>query len=326
MTHTAQTPLAVVPTTPDLAALAPLVDRAHGYASDARASQTLRAYARDQRAFAAWCEGKRIPSLPSTPAAVAVYLATLADSGKRVPTIERALAAIAHAHRSSGHEWRKGATEIGEVLSGIRRRIGVAQRKKTPIIDADLRALVGSLSAHAIGVRDRALLTLGWFGAFRRSEIVALEVNDVTFTNEGLIVTLRRSKTDQEGRGMEKGIPYAGDAALCPVRGLRAWLDLAQISEGALFRPVNRGGAIGGKALSDKAVSRIVKRAATAAGLDPKMFAGHSLRAGFATAAAMKGKSLDAIMRQTGHRSERVARGYIRHATLFIDNAASGLV
>jgi integrase len=326
MTHPTKTTLAVVPTTPDLAALAPLVDRAQGYASDARASQTLRAYARDWRAFVAWCAGKGIASLPSTPAAVAVYLATLADAGKRVPTIDRALAAIAHAHRSSGHEWRKGAPAITEVLSGIRRRIGVAQRKMTPIVDADLRALVGSLSTHAIGVRDRALITLGWFGAFRRSEIVALTVSDVTFTHEGLIVALRRSKTDQEGRGLEKGIPYAGDAALCPVRALRAWLDIAQISDGALFRSVNRGGAVGVKGLSDKAVSRIVKRAATAAGLDAKKFAGHSLRAGFATAAAMKGKSLDAIMRQTGHRSERVARGYIRHATLFIDNAASGLV
>lgn len=325
MTHPTKTPLAVVPT-PDLAAIAALVDRAQGYASDARASQTLQAYERDWRAYAAWCEGKRIPSLPSTPAAIAVYLATLADAGKRVPTIERALAAIAHAHRSSGHEWRKGAPAISDVLSGIRRRVGVSQRKKTPIIDADLRALVGSLSAHAIGIRDRALITLGWFGAFRRSEVVALEVNDVTFANEGMIVALRRSKTDQEGRGMEKGIPYAGDAALCPVRALRAWLDLAQIGEGALFRPVNRGGAIGAKALSDKAVARIIKRAATAAGLDANRFAGHSLRAGFATAAAMKGKGLDAIMRQTGHRSERVARGYIRHATLFIDNAASGLV
>jgi integrase len=125
---------------------------------------------------------------------------------------------------------------------------------------------------------------------------------------------VRRGKTDQEGRGREIGVPYAGSPALCPVRTLRAWLDASGTREGRIF-PMN-----------DRTVARLVKRAASAAGLDPSRFAGHSLRAGFATTAARKGKSLDAIMRQTGHRSERVARGYIRHARLFDDNAAVGLV
>jgi integrase len=220
----------------------------------------------------------------------------------------------------------KGATAIREVLAGIRRRLGVAPKKKAPIVDQELRSLVKALPKGTIGVRDRALLLVCWFGAFRRSEVVALDVNDVTFTASGLIVLLRRSKTDQEGHGIEKGLPFARDAELCPVRAVRSWLDLAQVEDGPLFLPVNRGGRIGGKRLSDKAVARIVKRRAADAGLDETILAGHSLRAGFATTAAMKGKTLDAIMKQTGHRSERVARGYIRHASLFIDNAAVDLV
>jgi integrase len=175
-------------------------------------------------------------------------------------------------------------------------------------------------------LRDRALVTLGWLGAFRRSELVALDVGDVRFTDEGLIVRLATSKTDQEGQGVEKGIPYAGNPATCPVRSLRAWLEAARLESGPLFRPVTRHGQLGERRLSDRAVALVVKRLAARAGLEPAVFAGHSLRAGFATTAAQRGKSLDAIMRQTGHKSERVARGYIRHATLFTDNAATGLL
>ena len=325
MTDATKNALALTPPTPDLATLAPLVERAQAYAESAKASATVRAYERDWMRFEAWCTTTRARSLPARPATVGVYLAFLADSGKRASTIERALAAIAHAHRAHGEEWTKGARAIREVLGGIRRRLGVAPRKKAPIVDADLRALVGALPTGLIGVRDRALLTLAWSGAFRRSEVVALKVRDVTFSSEGVIVTLRRSKTDQEGHGTERGIPFASDPNVCPVRALRAWLDVGAIGDGSIFRAVSRGGRVGA-ALGDRAVARIVKRAAKRAGLDSDRFAGHSLRSGFATTAAMKGRSLDAIMRQTGHRSERVARGYIRHATLFVDNAASGLL
>jgi integrase len=166
---------------------------------------------------------------------------------------------------------------------------------------------------------------MGWFGAFRRSELVALTVADVKKEREGLVVAVRRSKGDQEGRGAEKGIPYASSPALCPVRALEAWLETASITEGPIFRGVDRHGRVAAEGLSDRTVARIVQRTAEKAGLDPKAFAGHSLRAGFATTAAKKGKSLDAIMRQTLHKSEEVARSYIRHAKLFDDNAAVGL-
>jgi len=309
-----------------LAELEPLVERAREYAAASLAANTRGAYAADWKTFSQWCAQKGLASLPAPPAVVSTYLAHLADAGRRVSTIERALSGIAHAQRAAGLDWSRSELPIPTVLAGIRRRLGVSPSKKAPLGDQDLRALVGTLGVDLIGLRDRALLTLGWFTAARRSEIVALRVQDVAFVREGLRLTLRRSKTDQEGRGLEKGVPYAGDPAACPVRALRAWLDAARLETGPIFRAVIGKGEIAEHALHAQEVARIVKRGAARLGLPPASFGGHSLRAGFITTAARKGKSLDAIMRQSGHRSERVARGYIQHATLFDDNAAAGLI
>jgi site-specific recombinase XerD len=309
-----------------LVPLEQLIETAREYAADARASSTRKAYLSDFAAFEAWCAAQGLSAAPTTPAVVAVYLAALAERGRKASTIERALAGIAWAQRARGHEWWKGHPSIAAVMTGIRRRHGVAPAQKAPVVDDELAALVATLDESLAGLRDRALLTLGWFGAFRRSELAALTVADVVQVREGLIVRVRRSKGDQEGRGAEKGVPYASNPNLCPVRALAAWLEASGITEGALFRRVDQHGRIGEVALSDRSVALIVKRCAEHAGLDPNSVGGHSLRAGFATTAAKKGKSLEAIMRQTLHRSEKVARGYIRHAKLFDDNAAVGLV
>jgi integrase len=308
-----------------LAPLEQLVEAAREYAADSRASSTRKAYLCDFTAFEAWCAGQGLPSAPTTAPTVAVYLASLADRGRKPSTIERALAGIAWAQRSRGFAWAKGEPAITAVMSGIRRRHGVSPTQKAPVIDQELAALVATLAGDLAGLRDRALLTLGWFGAFRRSELVALNVADVAAVREGMIVAVRRSKSDQEGRGAEKGIPYASSPALCPVRALAAWLEAAKITEGPLFRAVDKHGHVRGTALSDRSVALIIKRCAESAGFDPTTLGAHSLRSGFATTAARKGKGLDAIMRQTLHRSEKVARGYIRHARLFDDNAAVGL-
>jgi len=213
------------------------------------------------------------------------------------------------------------------VLAGIRRVHGVKPEQKAPITLAELRRMVAACGQDIAGARDRALLLAGFLGAFRRSELVALELPDLAFVAEGLRVTVRRGKTDQEGRGVEKALPVASDVGLCAVKHLRAWLVVADISEGRVFRSVNRHGQVG-EGLSDRAVAGIVKRRAEQAGLEPARFSGHSLRAGFATAAALAGRGLDAIMRQTGHRSVAVARGYVRAAEAFDPkiNAAVGLV
>ncbi len=168
--------------------------------------------------------------------------------------------------------------------------------------------------------RDRALLLLGFAGAFRRSELVGLNIGDVEFTDEGIVVHLRRSKTDQEGQGRKIGIPQLPHSDACPVRALRAWLDAAGIDSGPLFRPVAVGGRIQADRLSDRAVALVVKRSLPA-GREAGRFAGHSLRAGFVTSAACGGASVKAIMRQTGHRSLETVMRYMRDASLFRGNA-----
>jgi integrase len=304
-----------------------LVARANAYATtETRARSTRKAYLTDFRSFEGWCQEHGLVSLPATPATVAVYLAALAGEGRRPSTLERALAGIAYAHRVRGCAWPKSAPAIANVMAGIRRRHGTAPAQKAPLNDTDIEAMVAVLGEDRVGRRDRALLTLGWMGAFRRSELVALRVEDVTRTREGLVLHVRRSKGDQEGRGAEKGVPYASESAVCAVLALEAWLEASGIVSGALFRAVDRYGRVHPDALNDRSVARIVQRVAAQAGLDPATVAGHSLRAGFATTAARKGKSLDAIMRQTLHRSERVARSYIRMGGVFEDNAAAGLL
>jgi integrase len=185
--------------------------------------------------------------------------------------------------------------------------------------------MVTSLPDNLLGIRDRALLLIGFAGGFRRSELVALNVEDLEFKREGLVVTIRKSKTDQEGIGRKIGIPYGSNCDTCPVRSLQLWLEEGAITEGSVFRSVNRHGHVQEGCLSDKAVALVVKRCAESAGLDSSKYSGHSLRAGMATSAAMNGASERQIMKQTGHRSEAMVRRYIREGSLFNDNVSGNL-
>ena len=210
-------------------------------------------------------------------------------------------------------------------MAGIRRTHGTAQRRVAPMLPGQLRAVSAALPAGLLGLRDRALLLLGFAGALRRSNLAALAVEDLAFTADGLEVTLRRSKTDQEGAGFKVGVPFGSDPATCPVRAVKAWLEAAQLTAGPLFREVTRHGHVEAAALAGGSIARIVKRSAEAAGLNSATFSGHSLRAGLATAAAKAGKSTHAIMRQTGHKSADMVARYVREASLFSDNAAAGI-
>jgi integrase len=182
--------------------------------------------------------------------------------------------------------------------------------------------MLEALPNTRVGLRDRALLLLGFAGAFRRSELVGLDVADLEFARAGVIVTLRKSKTDQEGRSRRLGIPFGSSEQTCPVRSVQAWLEAARISEGPVFRSLDRFQQVQGARLSDKAVALIIKRRAKAVGLDPARYAGHSLRAGLATSAAAAGASERVIMSQTGHRSADMVRRYIRDGSLFTSNPA----
>jgi site-specific recombinase XerD len=301
--------------------------RARDYAPEARAANTRRAYRADWRDFTSWCEGHGRPALPAAPETVALYLTDLAGRCK-TSTLQRRLSSIAQAHQLAGHAAHDSPTRhatVRAVWAGIRRAKGTAQAGKAPALTADVRAMVATLPDTLLGLRDRALLLLGFAGAFRRSELVGLDVGDLEAGRAGLVVTLRRSKTDQEGEGRKLGVPYGAHPDTCPVRAVQEWLDATGFREGPLFRSVNRHEQVQPGRLSDKAVALVVKRAAAAAGRDPARYAGHSLRAGLATAAAMAGASERSIMAQTGHRSERMVRKYIRDGQLFCDNAAAAV-
>jgi len=303
--------------------IGPAVDRARAYAENSKAPATRRAYMGDWTRFEDWCAAAGLASFPAAPETVALYIAALAEK-HRPATISRAMAAIAARHRAAGLDSpasiRHGA--IAAVWQGIKRTHGTAQEQKAPVLVENLRAMCRTLRPGVIGIRDRALLLVGFAGAFRRSELVALDFEDVQFTGDGLVILLRRSKTDQEGEGRRVGLPYGSNPETCPVRALRAWIEASAIDAGPLFRSITRHGKIQGR-LSGYAVAVIVKRHAEAVGLEVDRFSGHSLRAGLVTSAAIAGASERAIMAQTGHRSSAMVRRYVRDANLFRENAAA---
>ncbi|HTQ57228.1 MAG TPA: site-specific integrase [Bryobacteraceae bacterium] len=306
--------------------LVSLRQQAQEFAAAAKAANTLRAYQADWRDFQTWCDGHQVPALPATPQTVALYLTDRA-SRLKASSLARRLTTINRAHQAAGYASpaTMQSAVLSEVWKGIRRTKGTAQEGKKPLLTPDLRRMVTALPQNLTGMRDRALLLVGFAGGFRRSELAALRAEDVETTAEGLIVRLRRSKTDPEGQGRPVALPYGSDPLTCPVRALRLWLEHAQIAVGPLFRAIGRKDAVGNRALNPDSVAYLVKRAAGLAGLETGSYAGHSLRAGLATQAAMNGASELAIMRQTGHRSLATVRRYIREGTLFRDNAAAKL-
>ncbi len=308
----------------ELAPLAELADKARAYMSQSKAPNTKRAYLQDWQDFAGWCLAQGLDALPALPQTVSLYITALADRCKP-STIARRMVAISQVHQSAGHDTPTTSLVVRSTIAGIRRTKPTAQQGKAPAVTNVVRAMVATLDDSLGGKRDRALLLLGFAGAFRRSELVALDVADVEQTEDGLIIVQRRSKTDQEGAGRMIGIPYGVSAATCPVRALKAWVAAANITSGPLFRSLRKGGRVQAGRLSDKSVALIVKQCALAAGLDASAFSGHSLRAGLATSAAAAGVGEHDIMLQTGHKSVQMVRRYVRKGSLFRNNAAASV-
>ena len=308
------------------------------YQQASKADSTVRAYRSDVQVFQAWCDQFEFRSLPASPEAVAGFLTHEAEAGRSASTIGRRLAAIRYGHKLAKAADPTDDEDVRATMKGIRRRIGTAPTQKAAATVDVLQMLLARTPDTLTGKRDRALLALGFAGAFRRSELVALDVEDLREDPEGLRVIVRRSKVDQEAKGHEKAIPHG--RFIQPVRLVREWLDAAGITSGPVFRPVSRSGRMRkfahdanipdennkGPRLTDRSVANILQSYCTAAGLDASTFGAHSLRAGYITTAAERGADLARIMDQSGHRDPRTVVGYIRRANAFKGHSGSGFL
>lgn len=284
--------------------------------SSAISDATRRAYRSDLQHFRE--QGGSIPAIPEF---VAAYIASM--SSEYAPaTIVRRVASLSKAHKAIGANNPTQSELVRQALRGMKRLRGTAQRQAKPLLKEDLFAILEHMGDRPKDIRDNALLLVGFAGGFRRSELVGLNVEDIEFVRQGMIVTLRRSKTDQESAGRRIGIPF-GRTRWCPVKALETWLQAAETDDGAIFRVLDRHSLMLPKRLSGEAVSIIVKDRLRSAGIDPEHYSGHSLRAGFATSAALAGASSLKIRQQTGHASDAMLARYIRDGDLFTNNAAS---
>jgi len=276
-----------------------------------KASNTLRAYKADYKDFSLFCIKHGFKSMPSEPKVISIYLTHLSQKSK-FSTLKRRLASISVIHKLSGHYIDIKHPMITENLMGIKRVKGSYQKAKKPILINDLKSIINVIDKEKnekIKAKNRALILIGFAGGFRRSELVAITIEDIDFVTEGVKIFIKRSKTDQSGEGMTKGIPYFSNSDYCPVISLKKWIEKSEIKHGKIFD------------MSDRTVALIIKKYTAIAGLDPKKYSGHSLRSGFATSAAELGAEERSIMAMTGHKTTQMVRRYIQEANLFKNNA-----
>ncbi len=292
-------------------------------AGHSRAAGTVRAYASDWRDFAAWCRAAGRVSLPAEPDTVRLYLCDQLDRWK-VSTVERRLAAIVVQHRDAG---AKAPTDDDTrlLLRAARRQRGTKPAQKTAVTVADLRVMLRECARSALGIRDRALLLVGFATGLRRSELVALDRSDVRMVSQGAVVAVRRAKNDQEGAGREIGLFRAKTAALCPVRALEHWLSVLPW-DGPLFVSCGPCGELTRARLAAEGVAEVVKRYAERAGLDPDVYGAHSLRAGMVTSCLEAGVPESVVMRRSGHKSVAVLHKYLRPASVFSTNPLAAVL
>ena len=301
--------------------LAAVAEDAREYVRESVPASTRRAYTADWATFSEWCRQHRLPNLPASPSTVALFAADRAKS-IRPSSIRRALAAIGKMHKVAGQPNPCASEPVPATIKGIERSHGAGVVGKAP---ADLTIVEKLLEAYPPNtvdhLRNRALLLVGFAGAFRRSELVAIEAGDLRWTDEGVVITVRHSKTDQRGVGLEKPLPFVKEG-LCAATALRAWIVAAGITEGPVFRPMNRNGAPKNAQLNPQSVALLIKVACEKVGLDPKVYSGHSLRAGHVTEARAKGVSDADTMSITGHRRVETLNIYDRRGNPFTKTSA----
>lgn len=301
-----------------------LLDMSNAFIEKSKSTSTRKSYQSDWSHFVNWCTRFELPYLPTTNEVYALYLSSMVLEGLKASTIQRRMSSISQAHYAANYN-SPSTKFIRDVWSGIKKEIGTYQEGKQPILIETLFEMLNLAPTNMQGSRDKALLLIGFVGAFRRSELVNLDVSDFQLSNQGYTVRIKKSKTDQEGKGEFVAIPYGQRQDTCPVLALQNWLTVSNIDHGPVFRAVNKNGQLSKRRLSDKSVALIVKRYIEAVGLDPSLYSGHSLRKGFATTAAMRGSSERSIKEQTRHKSDVMVRRYIVNASLFMDNAANDL-
>jgi integrase len=298
------------PCSPDSDTLRALRALADDLARSSRAPNTNRAYATAWSAFSDWSRVNRLPPLPASPEAVAIYLAHLVAAGKRTSTIQSALTAVSQRHVDAGHPSPRNDPHVRRVIAGVRRRRGSDQRAKTAITGEQVDAMIVSLGTDLRGLRDRAILALGFATGMRRSELVALDLSDLQRAETALWITIRKSKWQSRPRRLR--VIQTGRPS-CPITALLSWIETAGLqSSGPVFKKVSGRGTLGVSGIQDAHVARLVKRAALQVGLDPKSFSGHSLRSGFATASARAGVSAGQIQAALGHSSPGMSVRYIQ--------------
>jgi site-specific recombinase XerD len=277
-----------------------------------KANNTIRAYKSDFKDFSMFCAKNGFSSLPTEPKIISLYV-TYLSSGRKISTLKRRIASISVVHRLKGHYIDTKHPIIIENLMGIRRKTGSFQKSKKPILINELKQIIKAIDTTNKNkgrvLRDKAIILTGFSGGFRRSELVSIDYNDLEFVSEGVKIFIKRSKTDQSGEGMIKALPYFDNKEFCPVTFLKKWLDISKIRNGLIFN------------ISDKSVALLIKKYASAAGLDSEKYSGHSLRSGFATVSAEFGADERSIMTMTGHKSTQMVRRYIQEANLFKNNA-----
>ena len=291
-----------------------------------KANNTIRAYRSDFKDFGAFCAKNGFKSLPTDPKIVSLYLTHLSIKDSKMSTLRRRLVSIGMIHKLKGHYLDTKHPIIIENLMGISRKKGNYQIGKKPILINQLKAIINVIDQDRENIeikkiRDKTIILIGFGGGFRRAELVSINWEDLEFVPEGVKIIIRRSKTDQFGEGMIKGLPYFSNETYCPVINLKNWLKIAKIKNGPVFRRFVKGSALSNKRLTDQSVVLVIKECLKLAGIENQNFSGHSLRSGFATVAAEFGADERSIMAMTGHKTTQMVRRYIREANIFKNNA-----
>ena len=290
-----------------------------------KAINTIRAYKSDFKDFGAFCAKHSFKALPTEPKIVALYLTYLSGKDAKMSTLRRRLVSIGMMHKLKGYYLDNKHPVIIENLMGIKRTKGSIQRGKKPILINHLKAIINVINQEKIEeikkIRDKAIILVGFGGGFRRTELISIDHEDLEFVTEGVKITIKRSKTDQFGEGMTKGLPYFANKTYCPVSHLKKWIEISNIKDGAIFRRFVKGSLLTSSRLTDQSVVLLIKRYLELAGIENKNYSGHSLRSGFATVSAESGADERSIMAMTGHKTTQMVRRYIKEANLFKNNA-----